>query len=82
MILFQVLTSWKLNETLDGKYLEPGLVSDYLLHSWSDVTGQPAENLLPEPNLLAIQAQASAETFAAILADPQYLVLWSKMIAD
>jgi hypothetical protein len=82
MIRFQALTSWKLSEQPDGKYLEPALAGDHRLHAWCDVTGQAAESLLPEPNLLVIQAQADEETFAAVNADPACLVLWSKQTAD
>lgn len=82
MIQFQALTPWGLSEKPEGTYLEPILSTEYPLACWSDVTGQAAENLLPEPNLFAIQAQAVEETFAAIQADPRYLILWSKVIAD
>lgn len=81
-ILFQTLTAWVLNSSEDGNFLEPALAVDHKLLSWSDVTGQSAANLLPDPNLFAIQAQADEETFAAIQADTRYLVLWSKRIAD
>lgn len=82
MILFQVMTPWTLIEQAEGLFVEPALASAYKLVSWSDITGQLAENLLPEPNLYIIQAQADQETFAAISADPSYQVLWSKIIAD
>lgn len=47
---------------------------------WSDTTGQPAENLVPDPNALIVRAQISAETLAAIEADPDHLVLWAEEI--
>ena len=82
MILFQALTPWTLSNQDGALFVEPALASNYSLAAWSDVTGQAASNLLPEPNLFAVQAQTDEQTFAAIQADTRYLVLWSKQIAE
>ncbi len=80
MILLQVLTPWKFISNSDGDFLKPALDDDYFLNTWSDVTGQLTQNLLPEPNLYIIEAKVEEEVFSAIQADPAYFILWSKQV--
>lgn len=86
MIEFQILTPWQLvYETGDGlmggaNFIQPQVASQYALSSWQDVTGQPANHLVPEPNLLIIQAQADLAVFSLLENDPNYFILWSKEV--
>jgi len=81
----QVLTPWT-NDVEHGNYplLQAALVeSGYIArngHPWSmvDVTGQPAENLYPDPNLYIVEVTCDATTLAAIEADDRFMVLWSE----
>ena len=78
-ILALILTPWVGNGDGDlpnGAY-RPRLGDDYRMN-WSDATGQPAANLTPRPNMLAIVAEVDEQTLNAIDRDPDYFILWSK----
>ena len=49
---------------------------------YTDVTGQDAANIEPEPNLYNVVAEMSLSTLTAIEADANYNVLWSEEIID
>ena len=73
----RILTPW----TGAGTTANPNrpLVADlYPLLSWVDATGQPAAELPPDPNLLAIEAQLMQGVLASIEADTRFYVLWSE----
>ena len=55
---------------------------DYPVLSGSDATGQPVENLSPDPNLLVVEIECEAATLDLIAADNVYLVLSSEEVAD
>jgi hypothetical protein len=71
----RILTPW----TGDGQSTTTAyrpLVSDrYPLARCVDVTGQPAENLQPDPNLFVVEAVCEEATLALIEADPDFVVL-------
>jgi len=48
------------------------------LSSWSDVTGQPAVNLPPTPNLLTVEIVCAQAVYDTIAADANYSILWSE----
>ena len=50
--------------------------------SGSDVTGQPAAGLIPNPNLFVVLVTATPEYIAEIEADANYLVLSAEEIPD
>ena len=54
----------------------PQLVMDYVIPKWADVTGQPAANLAPDPNMYIIQIECDEATLDAIEADANYVVGW------
>ena len=70
MIRAQLLTPW----AGDGAStpFRPAVADHHPLHSWVDVTGQPAQALTPDPNLLLIEATLTEETLHAIESDPRY----------
>jgi hypothetical protein len=55
----------------------PQLAIDYALLKYSDATGQPAQNLVPSPNLFTADITCTDAVMAAILADANYSVVWS-----
>jgi hypothetical protein len=48
----------------------------------SETTGQMAENVLPDPNLVTTLVSCEAATLAEIEADEAYAVLWSEEIEE
>lgn len=50
----------------------PQIGDDFALQSCTDVTGQPAANLVPSPNLLVVEITCDDATMAAIQAHPDY----------
>ena len=81
-MIARILTPW----TGDGLTLatsrRPQLVADHPLPtgaSCSDVTGQPAANLLPSPNLLTVEVTGVDQSWLnAVAADGTYSILWSE----
>ncbi len=73
MIRFQALTNWSASR-------EPQLALDYALIECSDVTGQPQENVDPDPNIYIVECVAEDAVFATIEADANYQVLWSEAV--
>ena len=73
----EVLTPW----VGDGLTVEtanrPELGEDYQIKI-EDITGQPAGNLHPDPNLYSVLVECDEITLAAIEADPKYHVVWSE----
>ena len=53
--------------------------------SWMDVTGQPTENINPDPNMFVVELWCSQATLDAIAAHPDYgpeAILTSEEIVD
>ena len=70
----RILTPWGQS----GGRNVPQLALDYALQGWADVTGQPAVNLPPTPNLLTVEAVCTQAVLDAVAADARYAVLWSE----
>lgn len=60
----------------------PRLADDYVLKSWEDVTGQPAEEIAPEPNTFTLRAIVSESVLDAIEADATYDVLSTDELSE
>ncbi len=58
-----------------------GIPTDGIL-SWEDITGQPAENLTPNPNMYTIRITCNDVTLALIEADANYYILSSEVIDE
>lgn len=54
----------------------------YGILSWEDTTGQPSENLSPDPNSYIVFATCDDATLADLEADASYYVLTSEVIVD
>ena len=50
--------------------------------SCEDVSGQPAQNITPDPNVTVWRVHCSGATLAAIEADVDHEVLWSEEVAE
>lgn len=51
---------------------------------WSDVTGQPAENITPTPNAFTVEVRVQSEsTLDSIASHPDgYVELWREEVSD
>jgi hypothetical protein len=71
----EVVTPW--NTDMPG-FNEQGVALDYPA-VWSDVTGQPDENLVPDPNVFVSRGEGLSDAqMTALEADARYVVLWSE----
>ena len=79
MYELEVVTTWTVvdgaNVPAVAALLGPG-------DSCEDRTGQPAENIMPDPNIVVFGVYCSADTLAAITADPAQTVLWSQEVEN
>lgn len=74
MIRARILTPWVQVAGVN----QPQLPLDHALTAWQDVTGQPAANLLPAPNLFTVEVLCTQAAYDAIAADANYTILWSE----
>ncbi len=75
----EICTPWT-GTGADGDPNRPQVADDYSLLSWIDSTGQPVENLQPDPNLYCVVATMEDAVLDAIEADATYQVLWSEAL--
>ena len=75
-----VLGPW----TGDGLALATGfrplVATAHVLEEWEDITGQPTEELAPDPNLMVARVRAQTAVATAIKANAQLVVLSSAPI--
>lgn len=74
MIRARILTPW--GQT--GSIRVPQVALDHAVKSWTDVTGQPAANVPPSPNLFTVEVLCEQAVHDEIAADPAYTILWSE----
>jgi hypothetical protein len=72
-----ILTPWTGTGTPITNPYRPLISSIYSMRC-QDATNQPAKELQPDPNLLAVEAVLSPEALASIETDPRFYVLWSE----
>ena len=73
----EILSPW----TVDANGQRSIQISrDYVGLTGSDITFQPAENLVPDPNLMSVVIECEAAVLDAIEKDSNYQVLWSEEI--
>ena len=79
MYELEVVTTWQVidgaNVPAVAALLGPG-------DSCEDRTGQPAQNITPDPNVVVFGVYCSAATLEAITADAGHTVLWSVEVTD
>ena len=73
----RVLTAWTGNGSEASPYRST-LAGSHALVSCVDVTGQPAGNIIPSPNLHTVEIVCGDAEMAQIAADPAYSVIWSE----
>lgn len=82
LVTAQILTPWVGTGVAPADTRRPKLADDYpAIQSWTDATGQPAADLIPDPNAYVIEATLDDTVLAQIEADPSYgqgAVLWSR----
>jgi len=59
---------------------EMGPVAAGYLGAFTDVTGQPDANIIPEPNALVIAFEVDIATAKALSADERFVVLWLEAV--
>lgn len=71
----EVVTRWK---------SEPGRndmeLATLYAGAFTDVTGQPDANLVPDPNALVVAFEVDGTTLAAMQADATLIILWAEKI--
>lgn len=84
MIRAEILTPWVGTGLSDEDKYRAKLGVDFP-GVLGDVTGQPAANLKPDPNLFIVEIVRDASTLDAIAAHPDYgpaAILWSEEIVE
>lgn len=76
-----VCTSW-IGTGAEDDANRPNLGDEYKLAKWEDVTGTPAANLAPDPNLYIVRIECEADVLDAIEGDGRFMVLWSEEIIE
>lgn len=79
MVRAAVLTGWS---EIGPRKFRPAIVEDYGLKEWTDITGQPSANIMPEPNLFVLEIRCEPATLDAIEADGRYCVLIAEEVLD
>ena len=58
------------------------LSQDYAGLTGSDITGQPAQNVVPDPNLVAVLIECEEAVLGAIEKDNVYPVVWAQELLE
>lgn len=82
----EVLTPWteafypdpETGEVASDRF--PLVTDEYTLAKWTDITGQPAANIVPQPNLVSILVEADETVIEQIAADSHFYVLWEEYV--
>ncbi|MGD9156914.1 MAG: hypothetical protein PVG39_00780 [Desulfobacteraceae bacterium] len=77
----EVITSW-IGDGSEENPNRPLIADHYSLDKWSDVTGQPSENLIPDPNSCVIFIECEDTMMDQIETDSNYFVLWVENIEE
>ena len=79
MIRCECSTQWIGDGTEDNAN-RPKLGDDYDIHKFEDVTGQPSENLRPDPNNYIVLAEMEQSVLDLIAADSNYYIYWREQV--
>jgi len=77
IMVAQILTPYT-GTGQDMDAFRPALADDYQVLTWVDVTGQAAENLIPDPNLVLIEVICEAAVLSQIEGNNRYQVIYSE----
>ena len=79
----EVLTQWIGTGTSEDDAYRPSITTDHpTIAKYEDTTGQPSENLTPNPNTFSCRIECDDATLAAIEADNNYYVISSDVIPE
>jgi hypothetical protein len=85
MIRARVITPW-VGTGADSDPFRPKITNDIsIVGSWSDVTGLPVTEIVPDPNMYVIELETDDATIDAIVAHKDYgvgVILWKETIVD
>lgn len=79
MNVAEIITPW-IGTGTETDLNRSQLGDDHALVKWEDVTGQPSENIQPDPNLYIVRAEMTDAVLSDIEADATYEVLWSETL--
>lgn len=68
----QVCTTWVGTGVTSNDARRPKIAGDFALQSVVDVTGQPAANLIPDPNLYVVEIVAADAVMDTIEVSAEY----------
>jgi hypothetical protein len=75
MVTITCLSPWADVGVAGHPRYRPAIVDAYSLTDWSDITGQPMENLPTEPNLMVLRVTCDEVTADRIESDGVYPIL-------
>jgi hypothetical protein len=78
MFRIAVTTPWVGEGTPNDPYT-PLLANEYPCE-WVDITGQPTQSLVPDPNMLVIEATVDEAVYTDIESDARFYILWQEEI--
>ena len=79
MEVAEISTQW-VGTGADEDSNRPRLGDDYDINKWEDVTGQPSENLRPEPNNYVVKVEAETYVMDQIASDSNYYIYWREQV--
>ena len=83
MIRASVNTAWEGDGASEDTAFSPTITTDHPdIVKYEDNTGQPSENLTPDPNMYTVLIECEETTLNAIIADNAYYLNWSEVIPE
>jgi len=83
MIKASVNTAWMGDGCSEATAYKPKLTTDHPdIVKYEDDTGQPSENLAPDPNMFSVLIECDEATLNGIIADSTYYLNWSETIPE
>ncbi len=77
----EVLTPWaEIQHPVHGTIYRPLVAAEFTLSRFEDITGQPVENIIPDPNLASVLVTCEESELALVAADARLFVLWSEFV--
>ncbi len=77
----EIITPW-IGDGTEENSNRPQLGDDYTIKRWEDITGQPSENLHPDPSIYIVKVLVEAIILDVIEADSNYQVLWAEEVVN
>jgi hypothetical protein len=81
MIRAIITTPWAGDGSQDNPN-HPQIQDDYQINSYQDITGQPGEELSPEPNIFVAEITLEQSVLDQVILDDNYAVLSAEEIIE